>query len=223
MEAPAKTEYSATLRVTDRGLDRYREFVRFVPETLSQNAMVVNVGGGENQTFEKELTSIRPDVKIFTIDPSIYSQTAVHEVDQDALRSLTEDESYLRVKSLPNKDRTLVAFGQKMPFKSDSVDVILDVHAASQWAANLESYKEFLKESMRVLKVGGKLYIGNVYFGDPLLGDEASEVETIKQARDVFDSLNLDTDVFLSTERIRTNDEGVKIPDKRVCAIVTKY
>ncbi len=85
----------------------------------------------------------------------------------------------------------------------------------------MEFYKDFLKESMRVLKSGGKLYIDNVYFGDPIPGDDVSEISTIKQARDIFDSLGLNAEVFLSTEGA-VEEGGKAFPDKRVCAIVTK-
>ena len=222
VETSSETEYPTTLRVTDRGLDKYREYVRFIPETLPQSAVIVNVGGGENQTFESELAIVRPDVKIITLDPSIHSKESVHQQGPDIFRKLSESEVRTRIESLPNKNRTIDAYGQDIPLRAESVDAILDVHAASQWASSLESYKRFLTESMRVLKIGGKLYIDNVYFGDPIPGDEASEISAIKEARNVFDSLNMEADIFLSVEGTDTVN-GVRVPDRRVCAIVTKY
>lgn len=226
MEGIDDMEFFGSLRVTDRGLDIYRKFIHFVPETLPQGALVINVGGGENQTFEKQLMSVRPDINITTLDPSLHSENAIHAVNGEKdFRTLTKEEINARIESLPNKDRTFEAYGQQMPsqIKPSSVDAILDVHAASQWSKDLDEYKKFIQESIRVLKPGGKLYIGNVYFGDPIPDDEASEFSAVKQARDVFDSLALDAEVFISQEQTLPEYEGKQnVVDNRVCAIVTK-
>lgn len=222
MSETADTEFFQELRVTDRNLETYKKFVHFMPEALPEKAVVLNVGGGEKQIFEKELKEIRPDINVITIDPSIFSDKSWHFSGKD-LVSYNRDKMISRIDSLANKSHTVAAYGQRLPLASDSVDAILDIHAASQWATSLESYKTFLEEAMRVLRVGGKLYIGNVYFGDPIIGDEKSEIETLREARSVFDSLGLDADVFLSTEKVLPEYEGkTNVPDKRVCAIVSK-
>ncbi len=224
MEGTKDTEFSNQLRVTDRGLDIYRDFVHFVPEDMVQNALLVNVGGGENQTFEKQLKVIRPDIKVITLDPSVFTENAIYQVEaKDSFKLLSVDEIKERAKNLPNKAGTIKAYGQNMPLRSNLADVVLDVHAASQWAKNMEEYKAFIKESMRVLKPGGKLYIGNVYFGDPIPGDKKSENSSLKQARKVFEELSLNSEVFLSQESILSEFRGKKdVADNRVCAIITK-
>jgi ubiquinone/menaquinone biosynthesis C-methylase UbiE len=218
------TEFSSQLWVTDRNLDTYRKFVHFVPEALPGNALVVNVGGGEKQIFEEQMKLVRPDVKIITLDPSLHSENAQHELeDEEKMRILSKDEVNARIENLPNKKGTLEAYGQQMPLKSDSLDAVLDVHAASQWSKNVDGYKKFIQESMRVLKPGGKLYIGNVFSGDPIPGDEASGFSTIREAREVFDDLRLDAEVFLSPDGVYPEYKGKQnVVDNRVCAIVTK-
>lgn len=209
-------------RVTDRGLSEYQRLAHFDASLIPENGRVLNIGSGSQQKFEKELRQARPDVEIFSVDPSLALREYVIQEEDRSFKRATPERSKLRIESLGNKEGTAVALGQQLPIPSSSIDLVLDVHGPAQYAKDWDIYKTYLKEVVRVLRPGGEFHISHVYFGDPLLGDEQNVEETIRRAEEVFEELGLKARVFRQKVGWAKNFMGREVPDIRVGAVITK-
>src|SRR3989304_650515 len=108
--------------VTDRGLEECQKLAHFKVVDIPRDARVLNLGSGLLQSFEGELKSARPDVKIISIDPTLV--LTGYEISRDNRESVRVgiDETRKRVISLRNREGTIAALGQKLPISSSSVD-----------------------------------------------------------------------------------------------------
>lgn len=221
MEVNSLQEASWGLKVTDRGLADYEKLTRFNHDILPQKAKILNIGGGLTQVFEKELKEARPDVSIITLDPSLFENNydvQTHEGVKGIWRNRPDEK---RADLISNKEGTVVGLGQAIPLADETIDEAIDIHAAAQYSNSEESYKQYLREVMRVLKPGGKFYIFNTYMGDPVPGDEENERQQIEFSQRIFAELGIEAEVYAQTERM-VEREGKMQPDRRVCAVIIK-
>lgn len=121
---------------------RWRSIYPFIKSTCSNNykSYVLDVGCGAG-TFSIEISIKNPNIKIIGIDinPNSISQGNV-----------------LRHKlNLENIEFKVVDVNEGLPFKDEFFDVVLLIDVIE----HIENHLDVLKETSRVLKVGGKMII----------------------------------------------------------------
>ena len=207
------SEASWGLKVTDRNLARYEELAHFNHKDIPKGGRFLNVGSGYSQALERDFKKVRSDVQVISVDPSVVEKVfwAIDENGKMVKRFNSEE----RRMTLPNKENTVPALGQALPFADNTFDMAVDVHGPAQYSKDEDIYKKYLNEVVRTLKPGGKFHIFNTYFGDPLIGDEASEKECMDMQRSICEELGLKAEVFLQSS---DTSKG----DKRVGLIITK-
>ena len=219
--ADTLSEVSWGLKVTDRGLNEYEKLAGFDHKNFPPGTIILNIGSGAEQAFEQNLRKKRPDLKIISIDPSVIEKRYDYQGATYSNSVVFKSEEDQRI--LANKERTLVALGQKLPLKDECVNIAIDIHAVAHYAKSEEQYKKYLREVMRVLKPGGEFYIFNTYMGDPIIDNKGSERKSLEYARSIFEELGIEAKVSLVTERVLSNYKGKQnVPDKRVRAIIRK-
>lgn len=219
MDGSNLIENSWPFRMTDRGLSRCEELAHFNHKDIPQGGKVLNIGSGLYQTLEKELKESRPDLKIVSIDPSLIEKDFLAENSKGEIVNVDGDQ---RLKALSNKENTVIAIGQRLPFPDNVFDMSVDIHGPAQYSKDEEIYKKYLKEVVRVLKPGGKLHIFNTYFGDSLLGDSENEKKLVNMQQKIFNELGFNAEIFVQTERILKDKDGKDVEDRRIGVIVTK-
>jgi len=219
MDGSSLIENSWSLRLTDIPLSRCEKLAHFNHKDIPQGGRILNIGSGLYQTFEKELKKNRPDLEIVSIDPSLIEKDFLAENSE--VEKVKPDSSQ-RLQALSNKENTVIAIGQRLPFPDNVFDMSVDIHGPAQYSKDEETYKKYLKEAVRVLKPGGKLHIFNTYFGDPLLGNSESEKDTVNMQRRIFNELGFNAEIFVQTERIVKDKNGKDVEDKRIGVIITK-
>lgn len=161
-------EVSKDFKVTDRDLDEYLALVDLLPREIPEGAVVLNVGSGFRQTFENDLKQIRKDIKTVSIDPSAFIIGLKNYEGDGSSYRLDEEGTRQRRKFLAesSEGNTLSALGQKLPLKSGSIDVALDVYGPAYYGKTEDVFRDYVKEVVRVLKPGAKFYISSIRYGE---------------------------------------------------------
>jgi SAM-dependent methyltransferase len=205
------------LKLTDRGLRLAEQLTHFRLEDVPENGVILNAGSGTSQLFEREVRDERPDVEVISLDPSVLEKNySATEGFSYTIKIKTVQDVKQRVKDLFNGKKTIIGIGQEMPFAAGTFDAIVDNHGPAQYPKTDESYLEYLREALRVLKPGKKLFISQVYHGAPVPGDMEDLRETVQSAQAFFAEHQIEAEVFVELD----STIGGK-PDYRVGAIVT--
>lgn len=159
----------------DRGLEAYKQLACFDVAEIGLGAVVLNIGGGFSQRFERELVTIRPDIKILTVDPSLVRGRVFYVGDgrREEYESYYLDDSEVKKRrvAVGQYARTVAGIGQSLPFAPGCVDYAVDVYGPAYYLN--ASLKGYFREVARVLRVGGKFHITAVWWGM----EETSRVE----------------------------------------------
>lgn len=152
------------IRLSDRSLEDYQKIFNFKSGEIAANARILDVGGGYRQLFRRELESVRPDLKIFTVDPSLAIDPNdknfpgehiefVHDpLNGSKLQKITPKDQTQRI--LESK-RTVAATAPHLPFKDRSFEYVFDNNGAFAYLPDKEHLKEYVGDVMRILSDGG--------------------------------------------------------------------
>ncbi len=150
--------------VSSRDIEEYRRNLGFENKesflaNIPQGAVLLDIGSGNNE-FSRNMMDVRPDVKIFNLNPALADKT-----------------NRLFSKRYNNSSNDIAAINPGLPYKDASFDVVLDCMASIYRADPIfgmtreESNLQKLKEVVRVLKPNGFAAVG------PLLReDEIAEL-----------------------------------------------
>lgn len=108
----------------------------------SKNVKVLDVGGGTGHTF-CSFFHHPEDIEYFLLDPNL---RLLHDQFIRIYPKLT----YLKMAHI-------VAYAEKLPIKDNSFDLVISYSAID----HLDDYKNFIKESYRILKPGGQLLVSS--------------------------------------------------------------
>jgi SAM-dependent methyltransferase len=174
--------------VTDRGLEQVLEDMGIEENEIDKfpkDGMVLNIGSGLYQKFEKELKKKRGDLKIISVDPSLGIEKQDLEKGHWFIEKLGTTIAQYKEKEQPKmkwgKDLSIKnpdefqderlkkikeggsnsvgALAPRLPFKSGSFDVIIDCVASMRYLDDKEDRKENLITICNLLKPGGSAYI----------------------------------------------------------------
>jgi len=146
-------------------------------ETLIRNKKVIDLGSSKS-LFAKECIQRKIPTEIISISPRLALKSF-----RDSEKELTRDlnEGKRQVKQIQKKhDATAVsAFAQELPFKSESIDIILDCFAVFNYA-DLNNFTNAVKESLRVLKRGGEIRMVSAALNDKFLNERENELRELQ-------------------------------------------
>lgn len=216
----AAEKVSIPFKTTDRPLDEYQKRGHFDILKLPQGAVIGNIGSGTLQVFEGQVRSVRPDIKVLSVDAGLLTDKQIIENTKGEKIELPVEE---RIANLANKPSTVVALGQELPVRDNFFDLVVDINGPAQYAKDLESYKKYLGEVMRAIKPGGEFHIANLWFGDPIPGNKESLQKSRELATKVFDEMGLKAELFENEVGVFEEYYGKKdVPDIRIGATIVK-
>lgn len=186
-------------RVTERPFETYLKQAHINSDSIPENGVVLNIGAGFEQKFEKSIKQDRPDLTILPIDPSLaipaeeknyqtYKNQGIKleiKPENEEIREPTEEE---RRKRLKNVLKTSIAtIAPRLPIKSSAVDLIIDLAGAFLYLpVDGNERRDYLSELTRILKVGGEAHIYPVeYYGENVeVGDPDQRIKNEKKNLD---------------------------------------
>ncbi|HBD02403.1 MAG: hypothetical protein UX38_C0005G0039 [Microgenomates group bacterium GW2011_GWC1_46_16] len=144
-----KTQQIIKTTPTDRGIEMYADMLGFpnIDSLISEfpkGCRVLDIGAGK-ETLKKELAVKRPDLTVFSINPSL-----AHESFREANKTAN----------------AIIAINPELPVESGSFDVVIDSMGSVYYSQQEKEYtttQAHLFEITRVLKNGGKAYIGPTF------------------------------------------------------------
>jgi ubiquinone/menaquinone biosynthesis C-methylase UbiE len=147
---------------------------------------------------DKEILDIGSGSANFAKDAKVHGIN-VTSVDQvymlrEGRKKLHEDKFWRKIKRLVTlkgkiPPQAAAALGRDLPFREGQFDVITSVNAAFYYSENQKEVEENLKESLRVLKKGGKLLIHPILYPDSRKMMEFHENEKEDELRQAFNKL----------------------------------
>lgn len=143
---------------TNRGLEQYAEMLGFVDkqnflDSLPNESRLLDIGAGK-EGLRRELAVERPDITVFSINPSLAQS---------------------EIRSNYGTDKALIAINPELPIEKESFDVVIDQMASVYYAqeSDEQTTQNHLFEIIRVLRRGGKAYVGPTFI--PPNGDFQGE------------------------------------------------
>lgn len=157
-------------RVTSRGIESYIDIIDLDLNQIPKNGKVVDIGSGVYQELAKDVKELRPDITVFSVDPSLAIPTDENEFIESGLRYELPNEEGKLIKppeSLRRQRReqadanSIAAIAPDLPFQDNSVDVVLDNHAAFMYLDEDDNnyHERYVTEILRILKPGGVGYV----------------------------------------------------------------
>lgn len=155
-------------RVTARPAESYEKTFSVDFKNFSKGSYILDIGSGFNQELAKWFSSNRPDITVFSIDPSLYLRNPYEYRKVGIAYSIPDPTSKKEMKTATQEDieerirnvspNTIVAVAPEFPFKNESFDCILDNHSAYMYLDKSERLR-YLEEIIRILKSGGNAFI----------------------------------------------------------------
>lgn len=135
---------------SDRGLSKYLDDLHLTKEGLT-GKRILDLGSGTRR-FAKEAEESGINVDIFSLDPLFEDPSQKIENGQEELAKSLDETNRRSITS-----RTIAGFGDQLPFKDNTFDLILAEYSLPAHAVSEKQIDEFFKETTRALKVGGEL------------------------------------------------------------------
>lgn len=171
-----KESYEAkSFTVTSRAYERVLESCHLEQQdilSLPKNAVVVEIGSGMFQEFENGIKEKRPDVIVYSFDPTLSFDSARKDiaasegsaggdnVTYTILKNPSERDirTYRRIQTKRKEQVSAGARSESVPpihLKSQMVDLLVDSYGASLYLPR-EQFITYVKEIRRVLKPQGQ-------------------------------------------------------------------
>lgn len=134
--------------LTDRDLETYCKYFHLKPEDL-EGKKILDIGSGKQERFSKEARRYNADV--VSLNPALQEES----VRQGAKEDMFNNEALLEWRK-----KSVAGIAQELPFKDKSFDILTSLYAVPYYIDSHKGKLSALKEMVRVLKDGGKIYIG---------------------------------------------------------------
>lgn len=156
-------------RYTDYSFNEYLQSLGISEDDL--RGIVLDIGSGKNEQFSK--TAAARGIRVVSLNPRL-----VIDVQRERVKSPLWGIEWQR--------RSVAALAQKLPFRDESFDTIVSHYSIPLWILGEENIVTALREVVRVLKRGGKAYLGPP---KPAYTDEAKFIQGLDLGNDVLISL----------------------------------
>jgi ubiquinone/menaquinone biosynthesis C-methylase UbiE len=140
---------------SERGLLEYTKELRLPVDALIEKK-VLDLGSGPTAKFAQDVEKDFPGTKVVSLDHSF------EERDRTDFAYFPTEETK---KGAENVERIPGLF-TTLPFKDEAFDTVVSSAAMPLYLTTLGQVEEAFKEVIRVLKMGGKAYIGPVTYTD---------------------------------------------------------
>jgi SAM-dependent methyltransferase len=195
--------------VTDRGFEQLSNYLNLTSEEIDripEDGKVLEIGSGVYRNFASELSSIRPDLKVISLDPtlgikkddflsvvkrdsqgkieSIYYTNKIINKDEDYfLNGKAENTQKVREERIKHEGLAVAALAPNLPFKNESFDLIVDTFGPGLYLHDLGEieFNKYLKSVFELLKPGGEARIFPVIKSN-LRSQDLDELRKISQS-----------------------------------------
>lgn len=133
--------------VTDRTFDEYLSHLGFKKDDLA-GKIILDVGSGKKERFSKEAEKY--GAKVYSVNPKLKNWMTRKKL-----------QGWFSLDSEWQK-RSIATRAQRLSFKDNQFDAITSLYAFPLWFTEKDR-KGVLKEMIRVLKPGGKIYLSPRY------------------------------------------------------------
>jgi|SRR3990167_2040311 len=128
---------------SDYGFNAYLQSFRISEDDLS--GTVLDIGSGKFELFSKGAAA--RGIKVISLNPRL-----VDEMQREWVKRPVEGIEW--------QERSVAALAQNLPFQDESFDTIVSHYSIPMWILEEEGVITALREIVRVLKPGGKAYLG---------------------------------------------------------------
>lgn len=193
---------------TDRSLESYLEDLGLDLSDLK--GKVLDLGSGRGENFSRQ-ASIK-GIEVISVNPMLVT-TRERNTRKDLIENYDVPNNIVfpfeNFKRIPDQKRSIAALAQDLPFQNESFNTIVSLYAVPLWLSqNSKSLMIVFKEIYRVLKPGGKAFLGPV--GSPFL------------KRSVLNNLDISYQIKHAPKNERLKQTGTKIPDYAKNIYITK-
>jgi len=210
MSSPAEIGY---FRVTNREFEQSLEAVDLNKRhimNLPIDAKIAEIGSGLDQEFANGVKSIRPDVKVISLDPTLGLEnkdfyTTTEESPDHGIRSVQykyndpeinkssyadslekqQETKRKRLESAHETGGVVAGLAPEIPFADESLDLLVDSWGPGLYLDRYEEGSEleiYLNNISRSLKNGGEAHIYPIDFYDEVL--ESNKIKNEKAEKE---------------------------------------
>lgn len=174
--------------VTDRSFELLRKFLHLTDseiQKIPENGSVLEVGSGVYRNFASGLSMERPDLKIFSVDPTLAISkeefvSVVRRNDEGKIRSIyytnklvDKNAEYLMTGIVENNQKILkerlgegqvndvASLAPNLPFKNETFDLIVDSFGPGFYlhSNGRQEFEKYLLSIFNLLRPGGEARI----------------------------------------------------------------
>ena len=157
----------ASLSLTkDRDLAEYEKCLHFTDQDI-EGKRVLDLGSGPNVTFAKEVSVKLPGTKVVSLDFD-FNRARRSEFGLENTRGDREESTH----DLQREEGLFT----KLPFRSGSFDVVVSFGAMPLYLDTPDRIREGFQEVVRVLKSGGKAFIGPITYSEVIDTDPSKTI-----------------------------------------------
>jgi ubiquinone/menaquinone biosynthesis C-methylase UbiE len=161
---------------TDRDLEEYKKLLHFTDSDI-EGKRVLDLGSGSSCNFTKDVNNMLPSTEVISFD---FSFNGIE-------RSLFGPEKTGADQERSKQDlQNVEGLFTKLPFSNDSFDVVVSCAAMPLYLSTSEKVCEGFQEVVRILKSGGKAFIGPVTY---LVSIDPLEKHSVEEGKKLFEEI----------------------------------
>jgi len=127
------------------------DFIKFI-----SNKTILDLGSGKGG-FAKECASKNIPVIVSSVNPK-FSLPGFRKLEKESTVKFVDDPKKIKEVQKKHDEHAIAGFGQNLPYKNESFDLIFDIMAVSHYS-DLDNFRESAQEMYRVAKKGGEIII----------------------------------------------------------------
>ena len=178
----SETESAELSLKGSRNLEGYKFYLRIKEKDLA-NKEILDLGSGPYGRFAEEVEKKISGAKVTSFDYSFEKPAVNKELGERVLFDPLVTENSGETKQL----KRVRGLFTKLPFAPGSFDVVVSSAAMPLYLNNSEQIKDAFQEVIRILKEGGRAYIGPVAYGNMAAeGNEAKQQHSYEDSSKLF-------------------------------------
>lgn len=147
-------------KVTDRSLSEYEIIFDFRAEQLKYGSRILDIGSGTNQNLARNLKQKRPDIKVISLDPTLFLSKYDIGTVKGGKPSTDKERQQRKKQKFGEVVAAIFPNAPHLPFRDKSFDYIFDNHGPFMYFEDdFRVLRDYIVEIMRVLKPQGTVYI----------------------------------------------------------------
>jgi len=226
--------------VTDRSFELLRKFLHLTDseiQKIPENGSVLEIGSGVYRNFASGMSVVRPDLKIFSVDPTLAltKDDFISVVDRNTVgkmksiyytnKLVDKNADYLMTGTVENNQKVLnerlgeghinavASLAPNLPFKNETFDLIVDSFGPGFYlhSKGRQEFEKYLVSIFDLLKQGGEARIYPVL--NTIDIPFSTQEELKNKSRAYYQTIlnKLDLEIEVSFEEIQPEENSLNL------------